>query len=315
MMRGFYVWLFAALAAYGADSQQSFVRRATEALARHDAGTVIAIANEGLASGDNADLRNLLGKGYAQSGQMPKAIPELEAAIRLAPGNEVFRFDLARLYLYQQDFRAAIAVLEPAREKFPRSAQIELALGVAYYGQRRFEDTVLAFLKTIEMAPEVPQPYIFLGKMLEHAGAHMPEITARFAAWERLEPGNAAAPLLHAKALVAQLPPVGWGAKAEEARQLLEKSIRIDSNSAEAQFELGCLMERKYDYEKAAALLEKSIQLNPDDPVTHYRLSRVYDRLGKKEQADEERALHERLSATEKQDLDRRAAGGMQAPH
>jgi Tfp pilus assembly protein PilF len=151
--------------------------------------------------------------------------------------------------------------------------------------------------------------------MLEHAGTHMPEITARFAAWERLEPGNATAPLLHAKALVAQLPPAGWDSRADEARLLLEKSVRIDGNSAEAQFELACLMERKHDYEKAASLFEKSIQLNPDDPVTHYRLARVYDRLGKKEEADEQRALHERLSAREKQDLDRRAASGIPAPH
>lgn len=297
--------------AYGAESQDSFVQRAGEALAKHDASAVIEISSEGLKQGENAGLRNLLGKGYAQSGQMDKAVPELKAAIRLAPDNEAFRFDLARLFLYQQDFQAAIAGLEDARKQFPRSAQIELALGVAYYGQRRFEDTVQAFLKTIDLAPDVPQPYLFLGRILEHAGAHMPEIAAKFAAWERLEPANPEAPLLHAKALLAQFPPAGWDAKADEAQALLEKSIALKSNSAEAQFELGCLMERNHDYARAAELLEKSIQLNPNDPVAHYRLSRVYDRLGKKAQAGAERALHERLSAREKQDLDRRSASGM----
>ena len=312
-MRRRFLCLLALCAALSAAAQDSFVQRASEALARHESSEVVRIAGEGLRQGENPELRNLLGKGYAQAGQMDKAVPELKTAIRLAPGNEGFRFDLARLFLYHQDFQAAIGVLEDARKQLPRSAQIELALGVAYYGQRRFEDTVQAFLTTIDLAPDVPQPYVFLGRMLEHAGTHMPEITEKFAAWERLEPQNPEAPLLHAKALVAQLPPTGWGAKAGEVQALLEKSISLKSDSAEAQFELGCLMERKHDYPKAAELLEKSIQLDPQNPVAHYRLARVYDRLGKKEQADAERALHERLSAREKQDLDRRA-GGMASP-
>lgn len=303
--------LFMVAELLASDSQREFAQEAAQALANHQGARVVELALQGLKFGENAELRNLLGKGYAQSGQMEKAVPELEAAIRLNPAEEGFRFDLARLFLYRQDFQQAITVLEKARTRFPQSAQIELALGVAYYGQRRFDDTIQAFLKTIDLAPDVPQPYMFLGRMLEHAGAYLPEITRKYAAWERLDPQNPLAPLLRAKAIVAQLPPTGWDARAVEAQTLLEKSIVLKSDSAEAQFELGCLKERKHDYEAAAALLEKSAQLNPSDPVIHYRLARVYDRLGKPEQASAERALHARLSAQEKQDLDRRAAGGM----
>jgi cytochrome c-type biogenesis protein CcmH/NrfG len=50
------------------------------------------------------------------------------------PDNEGFRFDLAQYLLNRQDFASAIAALENAQKRLPRSAQIELALGVAYYG-------------------------------------------------------------------------------------------------------------------------------------------------------------------------------------
>jgi tetratricopeptide (TPR) repeat protein len=276
-----------------------------------DAAKLIAAARAGLEHANGAELHNLLGKGYAMSGDMDKAVPELESAVRLQPDNEAFHFDLAQLLFYKQDFAKAVTVLENANKRFPQSAQIELALGVAYYGQRRFEETIQAFLKTIDLAPEVPQPYIFLGKMLEHAGSHMQEITAKFAAWQKIDPANAVAPLLHARALIAQLPPSGWDEMAREAQTLLEKSIALNGDSSEAYFELGCLMDRKHEFPKAAELLEKSIAMNARDPAAHYRLARVYDRLGKKEQADAERALHAKLSEQEKQDLTRRAAGGM----
>ena len=51
-----------------------------------------------------------------------------------------------------EEFGQAAEALEDAQKVFSRSAQIELALGVAFYGQRRFPDAV-AILRTIELAP------------------------------------------------------------------------------------------------------------------------------------------------------------------
>ena len=70
-------------------------------------------------------------------------------------------------------------------------------------------------------------------------------------------------------------------------------------------------MDRKMDYPKAAELLQKSIQLKADDPVAHYRLAHVYVRLGKREQADAEFAIHARLMDQKMRTLDRHAAERM----
>jgi Flp pilus assembly protein TadD len=63
---------------------------------------------------------------------------------------------------------------------------------------------------------------------------------------------------------------------------------------------MGTQLERKRDFDGAAQHLERSVQLNGGDSAVHFHLARVYDRLGRREDAQRERALHEKLSETEK---------------
>ncbi len=306
-------WLvLAGMLAGVAPRAQSPEEAAANALTAGDAARAAELAREGIAKHDSAALHDVLGKADAALDKKGDAIAEMEKAIRMQPGDERFPFDLAQFYFAGQDFPSAVRVLESARKRFPHSAQIELALGVGYYGQRRFDETVSAFLRTIDLSPDVPQPYLFLGRILDHAGARLPEITAKFAAWEKANPRNAQAPLLHAKALLAQ--PGSSGAIDRQAEALLDKSIVLNAYAAEPYFELGCLMDRERNYPRAAELLKKSTDLDMTNAAAHYRLARVYDRLGRTEDAAAERAIHAKLSGGQKQDLERRAEGGMAQP-
>ena len=62
---------------------------------------------------------------------------------------------------------------------------------------------------------------------------------------------------------------------------------------------MGTLLERKGDLAAAATHLERSIAVNGRDPGPHYRLARVYARLGRPEDSQRERELHEELSNEE----------------
>src|SRR5262249_40299360 len=132
----------------------------------------------------------------------------------------------------------AIAILNQARERLKNSAQLELALGVAYYGLRRFDEAAGAFLRTIAVAPEVEQPYTFLGKFLDQIPGRLPEVTEQFIRYEAANPERAAGYLLHAKALNAQ------SKDAETAGKLLEKAISIDNRDPSSHFELGVVLDR-----------------------------------------------------------------------
>ena len=57
------------------------------------------------------------------------------------------------------------------------------------------------------------------------------------------------------------------------------------------------LLAKQRKFPDAAMELERSASLNPKDPLPHYHLARVYDRLGDAVKAGRERELHAQLSA------------------
>ena len=235
-------------------------------------------------------IHDYLGKVYLANAEFPHALSEYREAIRLSPYEESYRFDVAQALLGHEEFSDAADALEAARIVFDKSAQIELALGVAYYGQRRFPEAVNCFLRTIELAPDVVQPYVFLGKMIDQAGDRLPEVQQRFREFQKSNPGSYLGYLLLAKSL-------GAGAAPES---LLRKSIELKKDLWESHYELGVQLETRHAFAEAAQELERSEQLNPDEAQTHYHLARVYDRLSRPEAAAREREAHARLTLHEK---------------
>ena len=198
-------------------------------------------------------------------------------------------FLAAKPFLDRQKFADALAILQESVTRVPKNAQLELALGVACYGLRRFDEAAEAFLRTIDIAPETEQPYEFLGKILDQIPNRLPPVTERFAAYEAAHPASAQGYLLYAKALDAQ------SLSPERALQLLRKSIALVASNASAHFELGTLLDRLERYAEAAAEFERAAELAPSDPAAHYRLARDYDRIGKHEGAQIEREKHASL--------------------
>ena len=234
---------------------------------------------------------NALAYFYSETGDRKSATAQFQKAIQLKPYEETYYFELGRLYLQEQDFANALTTLKRGAGIFDKSAQLELALGVAYYGLRRFPEAINAFLRTIQLAPDVEQPYVFLGKMLDQAGSKLPAVTADFEAYQKANPTSYLGPFLLAKALELQ------NAETVRVESLLRQSIHLNDKFPASYFELGSVLERARDFADAAVEYQRSIALAPHDPIPHYHLARVYDRLGKHAEAAAERALHEKLAA------------------
>lgn len=279
-------------------------RRAADLfLAAGNAARALELAASALHAEDTAKARNVLGKAYEANGQTGRAVIELQEAIKRNEYEESYYFDLANVLLRHQNFEAAIQLLEASRRTFARSAQLELALGVAYYAQRRFTEAVATFLKTISIDASIPQPYVFLGRILEHAAGRMAEVVARFSARAQRNPQDHLAQHLYGKALAAQ------GEVVDIAEAALRRSIALKEDFWESHYELGLILEKSGNVEGAAKELERAVALNPTAPVPHYRLARVYDRLGRREEAGQERALHQKLSDREKAAIEKHASG------
>jgi tetratricopeptide (TPR) repeat protein len=257
---------------------------------RGQPNSVIEVARKAIALENRPDLHHTLAGAYLAVHQDAKAVAELREAVRLAPNEERYHFDLGQTLLKQQDFDGAARALEAGCKVLPKSAQLQLALGVAYYGQRRFPEAIERFLETIRLAPEVEQPYVFLGRILDHAGDRLPEIQQRFEAFRTRNPNNFMANFLSAKVLLAQP-----GSDSAQVEKRLRQSIAANDKFWESHFELGVLLSKNRKFADAEKELRQAADLNPKEAVPHYHLARVYDRLGKPELAAQERALHEKL--------------------
>ena len=255
---------------------------------------------EGLAGADPV-VFSTLAIYYEEAGQRLKAAEAQARYAELSPGDRTARegaeslfFEAAQALLKQQKFAEAVTILSTGTKHLKNSAQLTLALGVAYYGLRRFDDAAGAFLHTIEIGADTDQPYIFLGKFLEQIPGRLPEITNKFIAYEAANPERPLGYYLHAKALNAQ------SIEPDTAQALLERALAIDDRDAAAHFELGALFDRTQRFDQAARELERAAALAPDDPATHYRLARVYDRLGKPDAARAERDRHTKLEQAQR---------------
>ena len=231
-------------------------------------------------------IQHALAIFYSESGDFSKAAA-------MARHDEGFAFELGQGLLQRGNFAGAFGFFDAARKHFPNSAQIALAYGVAAYGERRFADAIDAFLNVIRIDPSVEQPYVFLSRLLDQAGDKLERITAAYAAWETAAPRNCLPVCLHAKALAAA------GSDAGEIEAELRRSIQLNDAYWESHYELGALLARSRRWEDAAVELSRGIELNPKHAAAHFQLARVYEKMGKPELAQAERAEHERLTAAE----------------
>lgn len=285
-------------ARYARSGQADKAAPARAALLNWETGNraeAIALGEEAMRREDRAEVREMLARAYEAASRPDDAIEQWREVVRLRPNSEEMRAELGKALLRTGKFTDAAASLEEARRDFDKSPQIELALGVAYYSLRRFDDAATRFLRVIDLAPEVEQPYVFLVRMIDQIPGRVAEMQPRFSAWAGIEKSNHYAPFVLAKALQAS----GEGAGRVEA--LLREAIRRQPKFWESHFELAQVLEQqpgKLAY--AAEEFKQAIALNPKQAAPHYRLARVYDRMGQRALAARERAIHAQLLSVEK---------------
>jgi tetratricopeptide (TPR) repeat protein len=276
----------------GADSK-ALSRAASLYLSAGAPDKALPLAEKANTRNNSTASENLLGKVLIAVGRQDEGMQHLASAWNSANQDPAISFDYAQALLQKQNFTKASDVLGTSIKSNGQNAQLILALGVSRYGQRRFEDAISAFLKTIDLDPSIPQPYLFIGRMLGQAGAALPQITEDYRRWMATAPTRPEPPLLFAKALITA------NADPAEAESLLRRSIQLDGNNWESHYELGVLLAKQRKYREAATELARSVELDPKQPMAHYHLARTYDRLGEPARAKAEREIHQQLISTQ----------------
>jgi tetratricopeptide (TPR) repeat protein len=251
-----------------------------------------------LAAHDRADFRNLLGEIEAKEGHIEAAAEQYRTAAQMDP-TEKNLFDLGSHLLQYHGFEAALTVFSYAVQRYPKSAELSVGLGIADYSLGKYDDSIDQLCRAVDLNPSDTRAFDFLGKMYNVAPGKAAEVTARLARFAREYPNNATALYYYALSLRRRSDGQFEPENAAKAQELLERSVKLNPSFADAHFELGLLYDDEKEDAKAIQEYLAAINLEPEPSKFHYRLARVYQRNGNSQMAAVEYRKFEELKAHE----------------
>ncbi len=255
---------------------------------------------------DSGGVEELLGDVYEALSDSVSSAQSFQKAVELAPDEERFRLALAIELLRHQTFEPALIVLKKAASDFPSSARIRTALALGVFLSGNEQAGIAQLLDVISMDPAFSPAVHYLGRIVLSQAAVPDEqvVTAEchYAdAHSADEESDAYCAALEARAAENNAVATDW---APILRRLASASARSPQNAL-IRCEYGRALDQAHDFMQARTQLEVCVQLDPNSIEGHYRLARIYERLGQKDMGRKELAL--------RSDAERRLAASNEA--
>jgi len=284
----------------GYDLALAYVETARSASAKRVVQDLLALRN-------TAELHNLLGEIEEKDQKFVAAEHEYETAAHMDP-SESDLFDWATELLLHRTLDPAVDVFQHATERYPESPRLAIGLGMALYSRGNYDGAVKALLRAADLSPSDPQCYYFLSKAYDSSPGQADEVIQRFQRFAELQPRDSRAPYYYAMSL--------WkGRRAQDAtvdfqqiEMLLKRSVDLDPKFAEAHLQLGNLFSDQKKYDAATPHYEQAVALNAHLADAHYRLGQALVHLGRKQEAQEQLRVYQKLRAEHLAELDRQRA-------
>jgi tetratricopeptide (TPR) repeat protein len=198
-----------------------------------------------------------LGDVYLRQNRNAEALPVLERARGMAPGDPVIAHLLAEACLRAGRAPDAIPLYLQVVDARPGDPDARFNLGVAYLHGQRFEDAANAFTTVVRMRPDHIAGWVNLGFAFEGRG--MPEAAEEvYRKGVALGPAEALPVLRLAGLLIDQ-------ERFEEAAEILTPAGARITDSYELLYTLAIVNGRLERWGEARDALERALRLNPDD--------------------------------------------------
>jgi tetratricopeptide (TPR) repeat protein len=281
------------------------------ALARYDNGqwdAALESAERARALQDNGPTESLLGDIQEKRGDALAAARSYQAAVTLEPNVEEHRLTLATELLRHQTFEAAIVVLEQAVGLFPQSVHMKILLGLSYYLVDRSADSVRSLLEATRLDSKGGLALRYLGEItLQDSATPDPAAVKQICVFADGHPASKTANGLCGGVLLRVAQESGDASRAPGILRRLREAVRIAPDEPVARCQLGKALEWSQQWREARTQLEKCVRMDPNSPEGHYRLARVYRRLGLTALANEQTSLQQQVAKAESDESIRRA--------
>jgi tetratricopeptide (TPR) repeat protein len=245
--------------------------------ARQQATRLLAVRPTG-------ELHSLLGDIEVGAGHPREAAEAYQRAAHLDP-TEGHLLDWGNSLLQLGARNEAIQVFEASVARQPASGRLLVGLGIAYYAAGRYRDAVESLTRAVDLTPDDPRPYEFLGELYGVAPELGDEVTARLARFVAAYPDNALAHLQYGLSLWKGHRDVATPVDTARVEAELKRAVSLDPTLARAHLELGVLLSEQERFAEAIPALIEAARLDPDLAQAHYRLAQAYQRTGQPELA------------------------------
>ena len=254
-----------------------------------------------LAQKDTAELHHSLADVEERLSNPLEAVHEYQRAAEMEP-SEPYLFDWGAELLAHRAPEPAAEVFTKGHRLFRRSARILIGLAVAQYTRGFYDPAAQALFEASDLNPSDSTPYLFLGKMQGIETAELHGLSEKFARFAALQPDNALANYYYAVSLWrdSETPETERGAgekdRTSKIKKLLDKAIRLNPKLGPAYLQLGLIASAQDDSQQAITAYEKAVATDPNLVEAHYRLGRAYRRIGRKQDAQRELQIYQKLS-------------------
>lgn len=254
-----------------------------------------------LQSHNTADLHSLLGTADEQTGRYLDAESELQLAAHMDP-SEANIFAWGSELLVHHTLQPAAQVFQRGAALYPASARMQVGLGIALYSRTHYAEAINAFCRAIDLNPDDPRPYQFLGRVYDVSPLQASAVTNRFARYARLEPHNPQALYYYALSLWKASRNANGATSVPKIQALLEAAVAAKPLFASARVQLGILYAQEHRYKDAITEYSQALRENPGLADAHYHLGEALVRTGHAAEARREFATFSRLHESQVKD-------------
>jgi protein O-GlcNAc transferase len=283
----------------------------------------------------NNAVRLNLALAYYKSARPNQAIPQLKRVVSSDPEAKNAYLILADCYLQTGQDRELVSLLQPRQRMFGDdlayayllgtallhiddlvegqkyvdrifgagdSAEAHLLMGIAHLGRQDYPAAKIELKRAVELNPQLPTAHALYGRSMLAMGE---QDTAERAFRDELA--------LNINDFEANLQ-LGYMRKSaqkfDEAAAYLERAMTIRPDDLAARKLLASLRLQTGQVDEAVRMLEALVKEAPDLIDAHVQLATGYNRLKRKDDADRERAIIDRLNAEAQAKRSGKQSGG-----
>jgi tetratricopeptide (TPR) repeat protein len=240
-------------------------------------------------SPSSAEGHGKLGLLLSNEGQFEEAARQLGRAVQLAPDVAEYSMGLAQVLLLWGHSPTALDFLMAVKPRFDQLPEFHYDMALAYFGMHKFDKSIKVLQELDGQHPGLSQVHYLLGNSYFALG-DLQDAELQYRKAIEIDPRKA----IYYSALALLLRKRGTE-NADERIRLLQKALALNPSDVQSKLELGLCYEGMKKLGKAQALLERVVSSEPKLLQAHVALARVYYRLGKKEQGDQEGSTIARL--------------------